>query len=225
MKLARIVCLPLVLLLWLALPLVTSGQEPAIYNMASYQPDTKMRISPGGQGNGPVYFYNIDGNRTTHIALEASQAPEGWEVKFQPSLIEAQVEEGGSTITVTQNLQVEPSIALLQQAAEVPDGMICVNVGKRGYVVANVAEVMVHVPKSAEVGTNEKIVVSATARWLGQTGAVVMTQGRDFEFSVEVVPSGSTGSSVWKWILGFMGAAAVIVAAVFLVVRSRRKRA
>ena len=208
-----------------AVPGLVLAQEPAKFNLATAQIDSSVSVSPGGQKAGRIALYNIDGNRTTHIILGVTQAPEGWQVDFEPSVTEVQVEEDGSTFTVTQNLQVEPSAPLTQPEADVPDGMICINIGKRGYVVANLANVIVRAPKSAEVGAREKIVVSATAQWLGQTGAGTMSQNRDFEFSVEVVPGGSTGSNMWKWILGSVSGAAVIVAAVLLVVRSRRKHA
>ncbi len=47
-------------------------------------------------------------------------------------------------------------------------------------------------PGSEEIGTTGNITVSATAQWLGQSGAVAIKQNRDFNFSVEVI-SATTG--------------------------------
>ena len=50
--------------------------DEARYNFASAQGDKQISVTPGGEGKGVIYFYNIDGNRITHISLKVNQAPE-----------------------------------------------------------------------------------------------------------------------------------------------------
>ena len=70
--------------LLMVLPTQASAQEPAKYNFASAQGNKHITATPGGEGIGMIYFYNIDGNRSTHITLQVSQAPDNWQVELQP---------------------------------------------------------------------------------------------------------------------------------------------
>jgi len=121
-----------------------------------------------------IYFYNIDGNRITHITLNVSQAPDNWEVEIQPPLHEIQVEISGSPVTVTENLHVEPSELLSEETEDVPEEMVCITVPTRGYALAKPAYIIVRVPESEEIGTKGDITISAEAEWLGYGGAAAI---------------------------------------------------
>jgi len=170
-----------------ASPSLALAQEGARYNFASAQGGKQISVTPGGEGEGVIYFYNIDGNRITHVTLEVSEAPGNWEVAIQPPRHEIQVEIGGGIVTVTENLHVSPSEILSQETADIPESMACIVIPSRGYVLAQVAHIIVRVPESAEIGTGANITISAEAEWLGQGGAAAIKQSRDFEFSVEVI--------------------------------------
>jgi len=173
--------------LLLALPSLALAQEGAKYNFASAQGGKQIKATPGGEGEGVIYFYNIDGNRITHVTLEVSETPSNWEVAIQPPQHEIQVEIGGRIVTVAENLHVSPSALLSQETEDVPEGMVCIVIPSRGYALAQVAHIIVRVPESAEIGTRGDIIISAEAEWLGQGGAAAIKQTRNFEFSVEVV--------------------------------------
>ena len=186
------ICLVAVLvMLLLALPLPVQAQEVPRYNFASAQGDKEISVTPGGEGRGSIYFYNIDGNRITHINLEVSQAPSGWEVTIEPPLSETQVLVSGLPVTVVENLYVEPSELLTEEPQNVPEGMVSIKVPGRGYALGKLAQMVVKVPESAPLGSTGEITVAAEASWLGQSGAAAVKQARDFDFSVTVV-SGST---------------------------------
>lgn len=189
----KIMAIVLGLVMVLALSSSAHAEDAAKYNFASAQDTKQIKVVPGEEGSGTIYFYNIDGNRITHIVLEVVQAPDGWEVEIQPPLGETRVEIGGSIVTVTENLYIEPSDLLLDEPEQVPEGTVSMVVPGRGYAVAKTATVVVRVPESEEPGTKGDIVISALAKWLGQTGAAAITQSRDFDFSVEVV-TGMSGT-------------------------------
>jgi hypothetical protein len=175
-------------LLLLALPLpVRAEDETAKYNFASAQGDKELRIAPGGEGVGSIYFYNIDGNRITHITLEVSQAPAGWEVTIEPPLAETQVLVSGLPVTVAENLYVEPSELLAAEPQDIPQGMVSIKIPGRGYALGKVAQVVVSVPEATPLGTTGAITIAGEAAWLGQSGAAAVKQARDFDFSVTVV--------------------------------------
>ena len=177
--------------LLLALPLPVHADEPAKYNFASAQGSKEISVTPGGESRGSIYFYNIDGNRITHINLEVSRAPSGWEVTIEPPPSETQVLVSGLPVTVVENLYVEPSELLTEEPRNVPEGMVSIKVPGRGYTLGKLAQVVVRVPESATLGSTGEITVAAEASWLGQSGAAAVKQARDFDFSVTIV-SGST---------------------------------
>jgi hypothetical protein len=188
----RIIPVALAAVMLLVLASAALAQEPAKYNFASTQGSKEIKVSPGGGGNGVIYFYNIDGNRITHVTLEVSQAPDGWPVEIQPPLAETQVEINGQVVNVTENLYVEPTEVLSEAVKDTPPGTVCISVPNRGYALAKEADIIVTVPDTAKVGDTGAVTVSATARWLGQSGAAAVSQERDFDFTVQVV-SGTTG--------------------------------
>lgn len=235
----RITAIVLAGVILVALPSLALAQEPAKYTFASAQGDKHLKVTPGGEGMGVIYFYNVDGNRITHISLEVSQSPNNWQVEIQPPLGEIQVEVGGSIVTVTENLHVEPSEVLPEEVEDVPEGMVCIPVPSRGYALAKAANVLILVPDSEEIGTNAEINVSAEAEWLGQTGSAAIKQSRDFKFSVEVISeitdfeeriieenddtkSGESSSTMWVWLPAII--ATVIVLAVLTPRLARRRR-
>ncbi|MDA8219346.1 MAG: hypothetical protein M0Z94_17205 [Dehalococcoidales bacterium] len=154
--------------------------------MSTAKGNGSLVVEPGGEAEGTIYFYNVDGNRITHVALAVAAAPAGWDVSIDPPLREVAVSVNGSVVNVSENVNVEPGPLLAQETAETPEGMVCIPVPGRGYALARTARVVVHAPSSAKIGTKGEVRVAAEAFWLGQTGAAAIKQARDFDFSVEV---------------------------------------
>ena len=177
----------LILAIMVALPSLALAQEAAKYSFATAQGNANLPVVPGGECRGVIYFYNVDGNRITHITLGVNPAPDTWEVEIEPPLGVTQVSFGGQIINVTENLYVEPSELHPEAIEDVPQSMVCLPIGDRGYALAKAAYIVIHVPETEEIGTTGDITISGTAAWLGQTGAAAMSQARDFDFSVTVV--------------------------------------
>ena len=59
-----------------------------------------MSIAPGDEVTTKLYFYNIHGNRITHISLELGEAPKNWDVSIEPALHETSVIVSGVATTV-----------------------------------------------------------------------------------------------------------------------------
>jgi hypothetical protein len=159
-------------------------EEPARYTFASVQESATLRATPGREIDATVYFYNIDGNRTTHISLEVLEAPADWEVRIDPPLRQVQVGPAEDTATISENLQVEPGGLYSEELEDAPAGMVCLYVPNRGYTLASAATITICVPQTAETGTQGEVVISAEAFWLGQTGAATVAQARQFAFRV-----------------------------------------
>ncbi len=226
----RIAAAVLALTALMAMASSALAEEPARYNFASVQGSQNIQILPGGDGTGNMYFYNIEGNRITHVTLETGQAPLGWQVEIQPPPGETQVEVNGQVITVTENLYVEPSEASDEVINDVPEDMVCIPVSQRGFALAKEAKIIVRVPAAEEIGTQEEITVSATARWLGQDGAVAFSQSRDFRFTVEVVAEVTQyqekilDGGIARWLPWVVGIAAILVLGLVTLFYTRRRR-
>jgi hypothetical protein len=150
-------------------------------------------------------------------------------VEIQPPLGETQVEVDGQVVTVTENLYVEPSEASDEVIKDVPEGMVCIPVATRGYVLAKEVKIIVRVPDSEEIGTQEEITVAATASWLGQGGAAAITQARDFTYTVKVVSEVTEHQEKIldggnKWLPWVAGAAAIVIIALVTLLYVRRRR-
>ena len=241
----RLAMIFLAVALLLASPSLALAQEEAKYNFASAQGSKEIKAVPGDEGWGVIYFYNIDGNRITHVTLDVSQAPDNWDVEIQPPQHDIQVEVSGQLVTVTENLHVEPSEVLSEEAENVPEGVVCITIPTRGYALAKPAYIIVRVPDGEEIGTMGDILISAEAVWPGQGGAAAIKQARDFEFSVEVISadtdftetivgegdeSGATGDesasgfSATSWLPAIVAGVVVILGAVLIPRLVARKR-
>lgn len=183
----RIKLIAVLITLLLVLPLPVQAVEPARYSFASAQGDKELRIPPGREGRGNIYFYNIDGNRITHITLGVSKAPAGWDVSIIPSLSETQVLVGALPVTVVENLYVDPSELLADTPQSTPEGMAVIKVPGRGYALGKLAQVVIRVPDAEPPGKTVAISVAAEASWLSESGAVAVRQARDFDFLITVV--------------------------------------
>jgi hypothetical protein len=234
----------LVSLITFPLAVSAEDEEAAKYNFASAQGSKELQVSPGAQTAGAIYFYNIDGNRITHITLEVSEAPSGWTVSVEPPLSETEVLVSGMPVTVTENLYVEPGELFAEEPQTVPEGMVSIKVPGRGYALGKLAQVLVSVPDSVPLGTTGEIVIAAEASWLGQSGSAAVKQARDFDFTVTVVSessefsevivgedgtdgvaetTGTTSSGVTRWWPAIVGGA--VAAVIGGVVGSRRRAA
>lgn len=185
-ELIRAVSAIVAVLAGLALAWPTAADDAPKYSFATAQVSKEITAPPGGEGRGIIYFYNIDGNRLTHVTLSVSQKPAAWDVVIEPPKREVEVSVNGQAVKVTENLHVEPSQLLAQETKDVPEGSVCVPVPGRGYTLGKVASIVVRVPASEKLGTTGEVKVSAEAAWLGQTGAATIRQARDFDFTVEV---------------------------------------
>jgi len=195
----------------LSLPLVAyAGEGDAKYNFASVQGAKEVKIAPGEVTECLIYFYNIDGNRITHITLEISEIPLAWEVDIDPPLSDTEVLLSGMPVTIEENLSVEPTELMPESPETVPEGMALVKVPGRGYALGRAALISISAPESSSVGSTQEVIVSAEASWLGQSGTAVVKQARDFKFSVTVVSSSEYNETIasiditrwWPAVLG-----------------------
>ena len=169
--------------------IVNAQEEDAKYNFGSAQGAKELTISPGSEAVTKLFFYNIYGNRITHIILEVSDAPEDWDITIEPALHETSVVVSGIPTTVEENLFVQPGSDVQESKPDdVPEGIEYIS-SPIGFVGAKPVLISIKVPEDAKLGTVAKITIDGVASWLGQTGTAAITQGRSFEYTVTVASS------------------------------------
>lgn len=156
------------------------------YNLGSMQPIKEFSISPGDEQVVKLYFYNIDGNRITHIKLSKENIPEDWGIEIEPKLHITKVNLSGMLVEVEENIYVEPSKNMSEIPQYVPGGIEYIS-SPVGYIGANVVEIKIKAPDDEEIGKTYDFTIAASAEWLGQTGLVDIKQTRNFDFIVNTI--------------------------------------
>lgn len=166
---------------------VVNAQEEAKYNFGSAQSAKEISIAPGDEVTTKLYFYNIHGNRITHISLKVGETPKNWDVTINPALHTTTVSVSGVTTTIEENLFVEPGSDVVDTIpTNVPEGIEYIS-SPVGFVGAKPVKIKIKVPSDEKLGKIANIRIDAVASWLGQTGTAAITQGRSFEYKVTVV--------------------------------------
>jgi len=166
---------------------IVNAQEEAKYNFGSAQSAKELNIAPGGEATTKLYYYNIYGNRITHISLSVAEVPKNWIISIEPALHKTTVSVSGVPTTVEENLFVEPPSDVAESIpTNVPEGIEYIS-SPVGFVGAKPVKIKIKVPPDEKLGAVANVRIDAVAAWLGQTGTAAITQGRSFEYKVTVV--------------------------------------
>jgi hypothetical protein len=172
----------------ISLTSVYAQEGGAAYNFGTMQEETGINIEPGETYTTKIYVYNIYGNRITHVTFTVTQAPQDWDIVLEPEVHTITTNISGELVTVEENLYAEPTSPVGEIPESVPEGMEYLQAGGvEGYIPAKVLKVTIKVPESAPLGKTYTITVNAKATWLGQGGMVVLSQDRNFDFTVKTV--------------------------------------
>ncbi len=152
------------------------------YNFGTMQPTDKLAGKPGQTIETRLYFYNVYGNRPTHVRLEITETPDNWDVSIVPGVGDVEYEVAGVIQTVNENLVVYPSEAQ-EQAGRNSDEKEWIS-SKVGYIESDFVDVVIEIPENEEIGITENIKINGVAFWLGQGGNIALEQEREFEYAV-----------------------------------------
>lgn len=169
-------------------PLVLAEEAPK-YNFGTTEGTKIILLEPGQNMKVPaIYFFNLYGNRITHVSLTLTDFPKSWNVKIEPELHEVQVNISGTIVTSTESLYVSPTQAIAE-IPEIPaEGTQYITLsGIEGHVPAKVAYLNITVPPGTPLGGSYRISVSAVGSWFGQAANIALSQERTFDFEVRTV--------------------------------------
>lgn len=165
--------------------LAQAQEEDAKYNFGTMQAAKELNVNPGGEITTKLYFYNIYGNRATHIKLEVGESPQDWQIELNPSVKSVDYDVSGIITSVDENLYVEPSEAVDEIPLDIPEGIEYIS-SSVGYVGANFVEIKIKVPENEEYGSYD-LRIDASAFWLGQQGTAEIQQSRSFDYKINIV--------------------------------------
>jgi hypothetical protein len=182
--------------------LLLSAVEAQKYALGAMQPVQSIQIVRGDSFTTKLYFYNVFGDRTTHIRLWVGQGNPDW-VKIEPEEHFAQYEVAETICNITENIAMEPKgyeynvtpDDLMRRTVEPGELTYILSPGREDtYIPARVAYITFDVPEDAKVGSYT-FRIDAEGEWFGDTGciqpgAVVMKQGRQFLYDITVVSGG-----------------------------------
>lgn len=165
------------------------AEEAPRYNFATTTATGTILIEPGETMKVPaIYFFNIYGNRITHVSLALTGAPESWNVRIEPEMHEVQVNISGTIVTSSENLYVVPSQPVKEVPAVIPEGMAYITLGGvEGNIPVKIAYLNITVPPDTPLGGTYSISVRAVGSWFGQAATLAFSQERSFDFTVQTV--------------------------------------
>lgn len=177
------------LVLTLFLSLVFAEDIPQ-YNFGTMQAGKSFSVQPGQEITTKLYFYNIYGNRPTHIKLSVIEKPENWQVEIIPDVAKKEYDVSGQKVSVDENLVVYPSNAT--ETAGTNTETIEYIQSSVGYIASNFVTIKIKVPENEKIGVSKNIKINGIASWLGQTGNIALNQERDFDYSVSTTTSSTS---------------------------------
>jgi len=189
------ICLKLVIALGIAglICILLPTNLASAYSYATAVPELSLVVTPDDlTTSGIIYFYNVDSNETTHVAMEVVSAPDDWIVTFTPALHEQVYTVGDNDVTAEENLAVELTEVESEPITVVPEGYASLTLPNKiapdvpGYCLAKQLDVVITAPASVSVGETYTIIVEGNAFWFQQDGSADISTTREFEFTVSL---------------------------------------
>ncbi|MBI4361969.1 MAG: hypothetical protein HY558_02235 [Euryarchaeota archaeon] len=191
-------------ILWVLILLPGPGGGQS-YAFGTSQIHEKIDLAPGATFTTPIQFYNIYGDRTTHVALKGfecvdqtgySPCPEGWRswVSISPPIKPVSYRHPNTSelCTLDENFQVEPRPLVPKTSAEgTPPGWTYLPSPSKPdhWIPARAIEVTFSIPRDAPPGTYH-FVASATGSWVPDKGckdtAIAFSQMRNFKYDIRI---------------------------------------
>ena len=134
----------------------------------------EARAVPGQTVFATWNLYNLYGDRTTHVKLDAIEAPSDWKISFEPELHEAAYSVMGVAQTIEENVALELTPVVKTKPETIPEGVDYVKHPKEeGYIPVKVINIYIDVPEDAELWKEHNLVFTATGSCFTEPGAVI----------------------------------------------------
>ncbi len=196
------------------------------------------KVKPGTEVLVVWNFYNLYGDRTTHISVTKTSGPD-WDIRYEPTFHEEQYEISGVVTPMNENLAVENSSVVLEIPSTIPEGMDYVkHPSKDGYIPVKTLKIYIKVPANAKLWENFGFTFQAKGDCFTEPGAVIPAVATEMkvnittttEFSEKKVSDkkgiieltgGIIGANLTTGLIAFGIIALIII--VFLILKMKKK--
>lgn len=133
-------------------------------------------------------FYNLYGDRMTHIIVDKINGPD-WEIKYDPPLHEEKYDISGVITSKTENLAIENNSVVLTIPENPPKDIIYIkHPNQEGYIPAKQIKIYIKIPEDAEIWQNYRFTFEAKGDCFSEPGAVIPAIAT--QLNVDVTPKG-----------------------------------
>jgi len=144
-------------------------------------------VQPGGTVVVKWNFYNLYGDRTTHVSVSKTGGP-NWKISYEPELHEEQYEVSGVVESIEENLAVEKRDIVPEKGSE--EGWVYLkHPNEKGYILAKELKIYIEVPETTELWKNYKFIFKANGNCFSEPGTVPVSGGAQLE--VKITPTTS----------------------------------
>lgn len=131
------------------------------------------KVKPGTTVEVDWNFYNLYGDRATHITVSKISGPD-WTITYDPALHVQAYDVSGVIQNQTENLAIENTSVVLTIPAVSPDGISYVkHPSLPGYIPVKQIKIYIKVPDNAKLGQNYGFVFQGEGNCFTEPGAVI----------------------------------------------------
>ena len=130
-------------------------------------------------------FYNLYGDRTTHISINKIQGPD-WEIRYEPVLHEESYDVSGVIEKISENVGVEKMTVVLEIPKNPLEGIDYVKHPKQeDYIPVKPVKIYITIPDDAELWEDYKFVFEAKGNCFTEPGAVIPALATQLELNIK----------------------------------------
>jgi len=172
----------------IALSFLLAGTSFGLCNFGTMQPVLAYSTTLGSTVTSKIYLYNLYGDRITHVVVKSFNAPEGWNVTFEPAKDDYLYSIPGGTTSILENLGVEP-MGRTNNTEEIEGVEYIVDPVNVGYYIpAKPLVLRIQVPRDADLWKTYDVLFTLTGWCTADSpGSVAVTQERDFSIRIRTV--------------------------------------
>ena len=142
------------------------------------------KVKPGTEVLVTWNFYNLYGDRTTHITITKTSGP-NWDIRYEPEFHEEQYDISGVISPMNENLAIETSSVVLEIPANPPEGVTYVkHPSKDGYIPVKQLKIYIKVPENAKLWENTGFTFQAKGDCFTEPGAVIPAVATEMKVNI-----------------------------------------
>jgi len=130
-------------------------------------------------------FYNLYGNRITHVVVNKLEGPD-WKIRYDPEIHEAKYDISGVVEKVQENLALENNQVVLEIPYNLQEGINYVkHPNQDGYIPVKTVKIYITIPEDAKLWKNYDFVFESKGSCFSEPGAVIPAVATKLKLSIK----------------------------------------